>query len=175
MGAFSKLCYAGVFIGVIWIAGQVKDTMEASGAPLEDTSSAGPSSVADIPANYLSAYKSAASACPQLDWALLAGIGKVETNHGRSSLPGVSSGTNSAGAAGPMQFLESTFESVREKHPDVGSDIYDPTTAAQAAGHYLCDSGLSGGSEYRAVYTYNHAGWYVAQVRSKAAEYRASA
>lgn len=33
-----------------------------------------------------------------LDWAVLAAIGKVETNHGRLNAPGVHSGANSAGA-----------------------------------------------------------------------------
>src|SRR4051812_45292651 len=41
--------------------------------------------------------------------AVLASINKTETDFGRSTLPGVHSGTNSAGAAGPMQFLLSTW------------------------------------------------------------------
>ncbi|WP_051899202.1 transglycosylase SLT domain-containing protein [Sciscionella sediminilitoris] len=174
MGFFNKLIGAGVFFGTIWIATQVQGSIGET-SESHDTSGGGPSSVSDIPSKYLAAYKSAAGTCSHLDWALLAGIGKVETNHGRSHLPGVSSGTNSAGAAGPMQFLKPTFNSVRSKHSDVGSDIYDPDDAAKAAAHYLCDSGLASGNEYNAIYTYNHAGWYVAQVRSAAAEYRSAA
>ncbi len=45
--------------------------------------------LADIPAAYLALYVKAAPTCPKLNWQLLAGIGKVETNHGRSTLPGV--------------------------------------------------------------------------------------
>jgi hypothetical protein len=38
-------------------------------------------------------------------WQVLAGIGSIETDHGRSSAPGVHSGVNSYGCcAGPMQF-----------------------------------------------------------------------
>ena len=59
----------------------------------------------DIPPSYLAWYMSAAQTCPGLPWSVLAGIGKVESNHGRSRLPGVQSGSNSAGAEGPMQFL----------------------------------------------------------------------
>src|SRR5215217_5900973 len=59
--------------------------------------------VADIPANYLVIYRGA-GARYGLDWAVLAAIGKVETDHGRSQLPGVHAGVNCAGAAGPMQF-----------------------------------------------------------------------
>jgi hypothetical protein len=34
-----------------------------------------------------------------LDWSILAAIGKIESNHGRSTLPGVAEGTqNYAGA-----------------------------------------------------------------------------
>src|SRR5947208_12149924 len=60
--------------------------------------------LADIPANYLQLYRSAGQRYG-IDWAVIAGIGKVETDHGRSRLPGVRSGVNSYGCcAGPMQF-----------------------------------------------------------------------
>jgi hypothetical protein len=59
---------------------------------------------ADIPAGYLRTYLASAGRCPGLSWAVLAGIGKVESDHGRAPLPGVRSGWNFAGAAGPMQF-----------------------------------------------------------------------
>ena len=35
---------------------------------------------------------------------MLAGVGTVESDNGQSDLPGVHSGTNAFGAAGPMQF-----------------------------------------------------------------------
>ena len=38
-----------------------------------------------------------------MPWTVLAGIGKVESDHGRTTLPGVTSGANAFGAAGPMQ------------------------------------------------------------------------
>ncbi|HZC98904.1 MAG TPA: hypothetical protein VFA46_01525, partial [Actinomycetes bacterium] len=38
----------------------------------------------DIPGRYLALYVDAAGACPRLSWQLLAGIGKVESDHGRS-------------------------------------------------------------------------------------------
>jgi hypothetical protein len=52
----------------------------------------------DIPASDLSLYEAAAATCPGLPWTVLAGIGKVESDHGRSVLPGVRSGANFAGA-----------------------------------------------------------------------------
>ena len=57
-----------------------------------------------IPADYLAWYMAAAKTCPGLPWSVLAGIGEVESDHGRSNAPGVHSGANPAGAAGPMQF-----------------------------------------------------------------------
>ncbi|MEV5720634.1 lytic transglycosylase domain-containing protein [Amycolatopsis mediterranei] len=128
--------------------------------------------VADIPGPYLSQYRAAAGTCPGLDWALLAGIGKVETDHGRLKAPGVRSGANFAGAAGPMQFLPATFAGVRNRHPDVGSDIYDPADAIRAAAHKLCDDGVARGNTDGAIFAYNHAGWYVAKVKDRAAAYR---
>src|SRR5262245_55927787 len=67
-----------------------------------------PSEAADarsIPENYLARYKKAGQDFG-IPWNVLAGIGKVETSHGTSKLPGVSSGENYAGAGGPMQFLQ---------------------------------------------------------------------
>lgn len=73
---------------------------EAIANALFGSSSTQPSqdAIADIPANYLALYQQAATVCPGLDWSILAAIGKTETDHGRSTLPGVSSGENSAGA-----------------------------------------------------------------------------
>ena len=55
-----------------------------------------------IPANYLQLFQQVGKAYG-VPWTLLAGIGEVESNDGRSSLPGVHSGQNGFGAAGPMQ------------------------------------------------------------------------
>ena len=57
-----------------------------------------------IPVGYLAWYIGAARTCQGLPWAVLAGIGKVESDHGQSDLPGVHAGANAAGAEGPMQF-----------------------------------------------------------------------
>src|SRR5690349_19105963 len=99
---------------------------------------------ADIPADYLRLYQNAATVdCPGLDWTLLAGIGKAESDHGRSPAPGVTSGQNTAGA-GPMQFLAPTFAAVLARHrlPPGGAtppSRYDPADAIHAAADYLCD------------------------------------
>ena len=61
------------------------------------------SAAASIPAAYLAGYKEAGAAYG-IPWTVLAGIGTVESGNGQSNLPGVHSGTNAFGAAGPMQF-----------------------------------------------------------------------
>jgi cell wall-associated NlpC family hydrolase len=136
------------------------------------------SALTDIPAGYLALYVDAAATCPGLDWTLLAAIGKIETDHGRSTLPGVRSGTNSAGAGGPMQFEAATFNAVLARHqlPADGASppsLYNPSDAIYAAADLLCDdhvaTDLTG-----AIFAYNHSDAYVAQVITQAAEYTAT-
>ncbi len=158
-------------------------TAAASGtvsALFGDSSRPSQNALADIPARYLRLYRAAAAhvatdrGC-QLDWTVLAAIGKIETHHGRSELPGVHSGANSAGAQGPMQFLPATFAHYDQPVPPGGSNPpspYDPINATYAAARYLCDSGAREGRLRAAIYAYNHAGWYVDQVLAQAAEYR---
>ncbi|MGO1053254.1 C40 family peptidase [Crossiella sp. CA198] len=141
----------------------------------------GAEALADIPGNYLALYRTAAPQCPGLDWSILAAIGKIETDHGRSTLPGVHNGQNHAGAAGPMQFLAGTFDEVLRRHrlPPGGAtppSRYNPHDAIHAAAHYLCDSGARGGQDlYRAIFTYNRADWYVRKVLAQAERYAAAA
>ena len=61
---------------------------------------AAPSATAttSIPPAMLSLYQEAAATCPGLPWTVLAAIGTVESGNGTSTLPGVRSGANSAGA-----------------------------------------------------------------------------
>ena len=61
---------------------------------------AAPSSTAtgQIPAAMLALYRQAAITCPGLPWSVLAAIGTVESANGTSTLPGVKSGQNAAGA-----------------------------------------------------------------------------
>jgi hypothetical protein len=126
-----------------------------------------------IPGNYLALYRSAARRCPGLEWGVLAGIGKVETNHGRSRAPGVVSGVNSFGCcSGPMQF------NIRNGPPSTwdaygrGGNVYDPRDAIPAAARLLCANGARTDIR-RAIFAYNHAGWYVDQVLTLARSYQA--
>ena len=128
-----------------------------------------------IPADYLAWYIGAAQTCEGLPWAILAGIGKVESDHGQSDLPGVHTGANAAGAEGPMQFLPATFgEFAVDADPAQPVSPYDPADAIYTAARMLCADGAHGGSSAgidRAIFAYNHADWYVAEVLSWAARY----
>jgi hypothetical protein len=149
---------------------------------------------ADIPADYLIWYLDAAQTCPGLPWSVLAGIGTVESDNGKSNLPGVHEGTNSFGAAGPMQIgvggatgnswggppvhpASENFGGVATDGDDDGQDdVYDPADAIYAAAKLLCADGARGGSPAgieQAVFVYNHASWYVADVMAWADKYAA--
>ncbi len=99
---------------------------------------------ADIPAGYLALYRAAVKRhCPGLSWAILAGVGKVESNHGRADLPGVRSGLNSVGCcAGPMQFNLTDGPPSTWARYGRGSP-YDPADAIPAAARKLCADGAA--------------------------------
>lgn len=116
-----------------------------------------------IPAEYQQAYEAAARTCPGMAWTLLAGVGQVESGHGRNN------GPSSAGAIGPMQFMPSTFAAyaVDGDHNGV-LDAWDPQDAIFTAAHYLCRTGATSAAtagsavwKHTALLAYNHAEWYV--------------
>lgn len=129
----------------------------------------------DIPPTYLALYQSAARRYG-LDWAILAGIGKVECDHGRDPAPSCTreGAVNQAGAGGPMQFLASTWQTYGvDGNGDGVADRWNVADAIFAAANYLRASGAPG--DYRrALYAYNHAAWYVAEVQTWASRYRGS-
>jgi hypothetical protein len=131
---------------------------------------------AEIPAQYLSLYQHAAERYG-LDWAILAGIGKVECDHGRDRDPSCTTegAVNSAGAGGPAQFLASTWSEYGiDGDGDGRIDRWDPADAIFSMANYLSAAGAP--SDYRkAIFAYNHADWYVAEVEHWASLYRGPA
>jgi hypothetical protein len=149
--------------------------------------------ISDIPPRYLDFYTQAASTCPALTWQVLAAIGKIESDHGRSSAPGVRSGVNRFGCcAGPMQF------NIRNGSPStwdtwgtgVVAQVYDPAHAVPAAARKLCSDGLArperihtdpcpnvvgSAALHTAVKRYNNACWYVHEVVTLAGRYTSTA
>ena len=117
-----------------------------------------------LPAGWATLEQAAAATCPGLPWAVLAAIGTVESDSGRSTAPGVDSGANAAGAEGPMQFEPATFAAHATVGPGGASPAspYDPVDAVYTAATLLCSdgggtpSGLGG-----AVFAYDHSTVYV--------------
>ncbi len=128
-----------------------------------------------IPAAMLALYQQAAATCPGLPWTVLAAIGTIESDNGQSTLPGVQSGANSAGAEGDMQELASTFAEYDTPVPPGGANPpspYDPTDAVYAAARMLCANGAANGANLnQAIFDYNHASWYVNEVLALAQTY----
>ncbi|GIH51663.1 Cell wall-associated hydrolase, NlpC family [Microbispora rosea] len=124
--------------------------------------------LSDIPPSYMRWYMDAAQTCPGLSWTVLAAVGKVESDHGRDP---ASRRPNTAGARGPMQFLPATFAAYTvDGNGDGRTDVYDPADAIPTAAACLCASGAATDIR-KALFAYNHAGWYVDRVLAKAAEY----
>jgi peptidoglycan DL-endopeptidase CwlO len=151
-----------------------------------------PVALADIPTTYLVDYQQAALRF-EVDWAVLAAIGKVECDHGRSRAAGCNppGTTNAAGATGPMQFIGSTWRigtppmSVPPPGPpaargtgyatdgdgDGVADVWNPADAVAGAARLLRANGAP--ADYRsAIFAYNHSHAYVAEVLAQAAKYR---
>jgi hypothetical protein len=148
--------------------------------------------VSDIPRRYLGFYGDAAATCRGLTWQVLAAIGKIESDHGRSPAPGVRSGVNRFGCcAGPMQF------NIRNGRPStwdtwgtgVVAHVYNPAHAIPAAARKLCGDGLARPERVRqdpcptvlgsaalhvALKRYNNACWYVHEVVTLAGRYTSS-
>jgi cell wall-associated NlpC family hydrolase len=142
-----------------------------------------------IPANYLKWFQAVGEQY-NVPWTILAGIGKVESDDGRTTLPGVNSGSNAFGAAGPMQIgisgastnvwggvngiaTGNNIDGVATNE-DGGPDasVYDPADAIAGAAKYLIAHGVQQ-NVTTAIFAYNHASWYVQEVLSWASTYAA--
>ena len=104
IGAAAALLLAPVLLLSAAAAGVLGVGEDPAAAGTAGTAGAGrpeASSIAadDIPAGMLALYQRAATAeCDRLPWTVLAAVGKVESDHGRSTLPGVHTAANTAGA-----------------------------------------------------------------------------
>jgi peptidoglycan DL-endopeptidase CwlO len=126
--------------------------------------------IADVPRGYLRLYCQA-GARSRIPWPVLAAIGKVESDHGRVRLPGVRSGSNRAGACGPMQIGCVPGSKAGNAWARYGRGRpHDPANAIPAAARYLVDHGARGDLD-RAIFAYNHSRAYVAMVKRLARQY----
>jgi cell wall-associated NlpC family hydrolase len=130
-----------------------------------------------IPADYLYWFQHVGQQYG-VPWPILAGIGKVESNDGQTSLPGVHSGSNYAGAAGPMQIgiggasgntwggaaAHPASEHVNGVATDENGDgiasVYEVPDAIAGAAKYLLENGVQTNAQ-GAIFAYNHLQSYV--------------
>jgi cell wall-associated NlpC family hydrolase len=140
-----------------------------------------------IPADYLNWYKRVGQQYG-VPWTILAGIGTVESDNGRTTLPGVHSGQNGFGAAGPMQIgvegasgnswggapVHPAGQVVRGVATDENGDgianVYDPPDAIAGAARYLLNAGVQTNPS-GAIFAYNHLQSYVQSVLMYAGQY----
>jgi hypothetical protein len=94
---------------------------------------------------------------------ILAAINEIESGFGQNL------GPSSAGAVGWMQFMPSTWSAYGvDANGDGVRDPNNPEDAIFAAARYLRAGGMPEDPE-GAVFAYNHADWYVAEVMARAA------
>ena len=119
---------------------------------------------AGVPAILIPIYQRASDAYalgPQGP-SILAAINGVETAFGTNL------NVSSAGAVGWMQFMPSTWETYGvDANGDGVRDPYNPEDAIFAAASYLSAAGMPTDT-YGAIFAYNHADWYVAEVLANA-------
>jgi membrane-bound lytic murein transglycosylase B len=139
------------------------ETFEIPSIPSSSCASSG------VPPILIPVYQRAASAYglgPQ-GAAILASINGIESAFGTNM------GPSSAGAVGWMQFLPSTWDMYGvDANGDGVRDPYNPEDAIFAAASYLSAAGMPADT-YNAIFAYNHADWYVAEVLANASCYGA--
>jgi len=160
--------------GVAQDLGLLESPARAAPAPRKPAAGCRPTptraAVADVPRFYLRWYCQA-GARYRVPWPVLAAIGKVESDHGRSRLPGVRSGSNWAGACGPMQIGCVPGSKAGNAWARYGHGRpHDPAQAIPAAARYLVDHGARHNLD-RAIHAYNHSWAYVARVKQLARRY----
>ncbi|WP_194890926.1 C40 family peptidase [Catenulispora pinisilvae] len=162
---------------VVLLSAAASAVVSALTSPLDELFGSGGGGFSDaageIPSGMFALYHQAAAGCPGLPWSVLAGIGKVESDHGRAAVQ-----VSSAGALGPMQMLPATFGAYALPVPPGGAvpaSPWDPPDAAFAAARMLCRDGAAQGRDVAgAVFSYNHDHGYVARVLELADVYAAT-
>ena len=165
--------FAAVFLVLALMALGLSTAMVGGGAPSEDA-------LRHIRPPLLPVYPRAADRGPGLPGGVLAAMGKVAPDHGRSTAPGVRWAANFAGAAGPLLIgvggkAGNTWAAYAVDADGGGPSVYSPSDSIFTAASYLCANRASkGASAAGAIFAYNHADWYVTKVLAIASAYAAS-
>jgi peptidoglycan DL-endopeptidase CwlO len=153
---------------------------QSTSPPPNSLTGVSPQGKNSIPSDYLYWFERVGQQY-NVPWPILAGIGEVESNDGRSNLPGVHSGQNFAGAAGPMQIgiggaagntwggdaVHPASEHVNGVATDENGDgiasVYQAPDAIAGAAKYLLGNGVLDDVD-GAIFAYNHSEAYVESV-----------
>jgi cell wall-associated NlpC family hydrolase len=159
----------------------------SSGSGTTTTTTASQQARNSIPASYLTWFQRVGQQY-DVPWPILAGIGKVESDDGQSTAPGVHSGNNGFGAAGPMQIgiggaagntwggkpVHPAGEHVNGVATDENGDgiasVYEAPDAIAGAAKDLLKNGVLSNVQ-QAIFAYNHSTAYVQDVLSYANMY----
>jgi len=128
-----------------------------------------------IPASYVPWLERAATKYElgPRGFSIVAAVHKVESDFGQSTEPGVQSGENYAGAGGPGQFLQSSWETYGvDADGDGTANRYSVPDSVFATANYLHAAGAPA-DWHAALFAYNHADWYVEKVLATAVNYTA--
>ncbi len=129
-----------------------------SGLPLASSWLSPPAAPIQLTEGDLMVVWQRASQAYGVPWNVLAAINKIESNFGQNM------GPSSAGAIGWMQFMPSTWLRWGIDADGNGvADPWNPVDAIYSAARYLAASG-AGIDIRRAIFSYNHADWYVNEV-----------
>ena len=134
-GLLGKAAAGIVGLGVVGTA-VLTSGLQATATP---TLGPTPLAAADIPAGYLRDYETAATTCPGLDWTILAGVGKVESDHGRDTAPSPRPVRRGRCSSNPPPGRNRAWTATATARPDPR----DPADAIPAAADYLCALGVA--------------------------------
>lgn len=99
-----------------------------------------------------------------IDWKILEAVWQVE-----SGKKWVTSVKSYAGAQGPMQFMRGTWNKYAvDGNNDGNKDINNAEDAVYAGANLLAQAGAASGNVDKALFSYNHAQWYVNKVKAVA-------
>ncbi|EKD55972.1 MAG: hypothetical protein ACD_58C00324G0004 [uncultured bacterium] len=118
----------------------------------------------DVPLEQKRNLAKRAAAQYGIDWKILEAVWQVES--GKEWITSVKS---YAGAQGPMQFMRGTWNRyVVDGNGDGIADINDAQDAVYAGANLLAQAGAATGNVDKALFSYNHAQWYVNKVKAVA-------
>jgi murein DD-endopeptidase MepM/ murein hydrolase activator NlpD len=159
---------AGQLVAFIILCGAVGILAGSCAIAAEPAQAQAP--IGDIPPAYLVLYEQAGERFG-LQWQVLAGVGQIETHHGRLD---ADCAPNSSGARGPMQFLSATFAEAARLAGIANPDICNPADAIPAAAALLAHDGAPQ-NWHAALLAYNPNPKYPDEVMTWANRYAVSA